>query len=72
MADLLVVASKVKQYVRERSDGMNTSATFLDTLSDQIKRLCDQAIQNAKADGRKTVKDRDVSAAPSDTHAAQF
>lgn len=60
MGELLVVASKVKQYVREKSDGMNTSATFLDALTTQIRQLCDQAIACAKADGRKTVKDRDV------------
>lgn len=62
MADILVVASKIKQYIREKSGGMNTSAGLLDVLTAQVKKICDQAIENAKTDGRKTVKDRDVPA----------
>ncbi len=62
MADeVLVVASKLKNYIREKSDGMNTSANVLTALSDKIRELCDRAIENARADGRKTVKDRDFS-----------
>lgn len=57
--EVLVVASKIKNYIRERS-GMNTSAGVLDVLSDRLRAMCDQAIENARRDGRKTVKDRDV------------
>jgi histone H3/H4 len=64
MADILVVASKVKKYVRDKS-GMNTSAEILDELSRQVERLCDQAIERAKLDGRKTVKGRDLNPAAS-------
>ena len=56
--EILVVASKVKNYVRAQSD-MNTSSAAMDVLSDRIRALCDQAIENARRDGRKTVKDRD-------------
>ena len=56
--EVLVVASKVKGYIRARS-GMNTSATVLDALSTKLRALCDEAIERAKADGRKTVMDRD-------------
>lgn len=59
--DVLVVASKLKSYVREKS-GMNTSASVLTALSDRIRGLCDEAIDRARSDGRKTVKDRDFSA----------
>lgn len=59
MADVLVVASKVKKYIKDKA-GMNTSASTIDSLSEVVARVCDQAIQNAQADGRKTVKDRDV------------
>lgn len=55
---VLVVASKVKGYIRT-SSGMNTSATVMDALSAKVRKLCDQAIENAKSDGRKTVMDRD-------------
>lgn len=56
--DILVVVSKLKAYVRARS-GMNTSDSAMGVLSDRLRRLCDEAIGNAAADGRKTVMDRD-------------
>lgn len=56
--EVLVVASKVKNYIRANS-GMNTSASVLQALSAKVRQLCDQAIANAKTDGRKTVMDRD-------------
>ncbi len=56
--DILVVASKLKDYIRLRSE-MNTSATVLPVLSDILRRLCDDAIERAREDGRKTVMDRD-------------
>ncbi len=59
MADVLVVASKVKKYIKDKA-GMNTSASTVDALSEIVARACDKAIENAKQDGRKTVKDRDV------------
>ena len=56
--EVLIVASKLKNYIRAKSE-MNTSAAVTDVLSDKIRELCDQAIENAKRDGRKTVMDRD-------------
>jgi histone H3/H4 len=56
--EVLVVASKIKNYIRGKS-GMNTSAAVMDALSGKIRNLCDQAIEQAKSDGRKTVMDRD-------------
>ena len=56
--EALVVASKLKTYIRTKS-GMNTSSAVIDALSSKIRTLCDQAIENAKRDGRKTVMDRD-------------
>jgi hypothetical protein len=56
--DVLIVVSKLKAYIRARS-GMNTSDTVFDVLSDHLRRLCDEGIQRAAADGRKTVMDRD-------------
>jgi len=56
--EVLVVGSKLKKYIREQS-GMNTSSTVLSALSDRIRNLCQEAIENAKNDGRKTVMDRD-------------
>ena len=56
--DVLVVASKLKDYIRIRS-GMNTSANVLDRLSEMIRIQCDKAIERAQQDSRKTVMDRD-------------
>lgn len=58
--EVLVVVSKLKQYIRSVS-GMNTAGNVASTLSDTIRKLCDQAIEKAKTDGRKTVMDRDFS-----------
>lgn len=57
-SETLVVASKLKNYIREKS-GMNTSAAVIDVLSNKLRGLCDQAVERAKQDGRKTVMDRD-------------
>ena len=56
--DVLIVASKLKQYVRARS-GMNTSDSVMEVLSRRVRALCDDAIQRARDDGRKTILDRD-------------
>ena len=56
--ETLIVASKLKNYIRAKS-GMNTSASVISALSDKVRGLCDQAIERAKQDGRKTVMDRD-------------
>jgi hypothetical protein len=56
--EILVVVSKVKNYIRARS-GMNTSDSVMDTLSGFVRKYSDQAIQSAERNGRKTVLDRD-------------
>jgi hypothetical protein len=56
--DILIVGSKLKDYVRARS-GLNTSAAVLERLSDMVRILCDQAIERAHNDSRKTLMDRD-------------
>jgi hypothetical protein len=58
-AEILVVVSKIKKYIRDRS-GMNTSDAVAAALSDHVRELCDLAIRGAGAAGRKTVLDRDV------------
>jgi hypothetical protein len=57
--DVLVVVSKVKKYIRDRS-GMNTSDAVAEALGAHVRKVCDDAIRNAARDGRKTVLDRDV------------
>lgn len=56
--DVLVVVSKLKNYIKA-SAGLNTSGNVASVISEQVRVLCDRAIENAKKDGRKTVMDRD-------------
>lgn len=57
--EILVVVSKVKKYIADKS-GMNTSAGVFEVLTDRIKALCEASIHSARTHGRKTVMDRDV------------
>jgi histone H3/H4 len=57
--EILIIASRLKDYVRARS-GFNTSDRVLEPLSEILREVCDRAIENASRDGRKTVLDRDV------------
>lgn len=56
--EILVVVSKMKQYIRDISD-MNTSEEVSQKLSELIRKECDKAVEQARADGRKTVMARD-------------
>lgn len=57
--EVLIVASRLKSYVRSRS-GFSTSDRVLEPLSAIVRRVCDEAIERARRDGRQTVLDRDV------------
>ncbi len=54
----LVVASKVKAYVKSKK--MMTSSEALGAISDNIYRILDGAIVRAKANRRSTVKAQDL------------
>lgn len=56
--EVLVIASRLKDYIQARSE-FNTSGAVMDVLSDHLRVLCERAIENARAEGRKTVMDRD-------------
>ena len=56
--EVLIIASRLKEYISAKSD-MNTSAQVMDVLSDYVRVMTDRAIENARAEGRKTVLDRD-------------
>lgn len=58
-AEILVVASRLKSYVRKVS-GYNTSDGVLPILSTALRKICDEAIENARRAERQTVMDRDV------------
>lgn len=54
----LIVASKVKAYVKSRK--MMTSSDALGTISDGVYCMLDAAIGRAKANRRSTVKPQDL------------
>lgn len=56
--DILIVASKLKQYIKDKYD-MSTSANVMDALSRDVRKLTDRAAEKARSEGRKTVMDRD-------------
>jgi histone H3/H4 len=56
--EVLVVVSKMKQYIRDVSE-MNTSEDVNQIISEMIRFECNKAIEKARADGRKTVMARD-------------
>ena len=56
--EALVVVSRFKTYVKARH-GMNTSDGVFDKLSEELRRLADEASDHARLDGRKTLLDRD-------------
>ena len=59
MAEVLVVTSKVKKFIKEKGE-CNTSSETIDMLSKAVEKLCQKGIEAAKADGRKTVMARDI------------
>jgi len=59
--EALVVASKVKKMIKDEA-GLSTSSQAIDQLTVRVQTVCLKAIENAKADKRKTVMDRDFTA----------
>ena len=61
--EMLVVVSKMKKYIKDRS-GMNCGDAVADVLSEHIRAICDEAIRAAGRNDRKTVLERDVPRPP--------
>ena len=56
--EVLVVASKVKAYIKEHD--MNTSAEAITAISEKVYSMLDQAVARSQCNGRKTLKSHDV------------
>ena len=56
--DMLLVQSKVKDYVRGQE--MMCSSDLIEALNEEIGRLLDRAVQRAQDNGRKTARASDV------------
>ena len=55
MADVLVVTSKVKKYIKESGD-CNTSSETVEVLSKAVQKLCEKGMESAKAHGQATIR----------------
>ena len=49
-----------KSGVRDAVDGVNVGSDFYDALDESVKELIERAVERAEANGRRTVKSRDV------------
>jgi hypothetical protein len=58
--DVLIIAARLKEYIRVKSGGYHTSDRVMGPLSEIVRRICDQAIRSAQREGRRTVLDRDI------------
>lgn len=58
MGDLLIVASKVKEFIKAK--GCHTSADSLDALSKKVESLLGEATKRCKENRRSTVKPADL------------
>ena len=56
--EVLVVASKVREYIKEKD--CNTSGEFITELSEALYCLIDKAVNRAQENGRKTIQAKDV------------
>jgi hypothetical protein len=56
--DSLIVASKVKAYVKSKK--MMTASDALEAISDSVYCMLDKAIERTKANRRSTVKPQDL------------
>lgn len=58
MAEVLVVGSKMKAYIK--SQGCMTSSELLEALSAKVEKMLSEACGRAKANKRSTIKPQDL------------
>ncbi len=60
MVDTLFVKSKIKDYIKSKDCYTGGEVVDGDVLNDRIVDILDKAIGRAKANGRKTVQEKDL------------
>ena len=58
--ECLIVKAKMKEHIKEKYKDVNISGEFADALSKRAESIIKEAVARAKANGRKTVQDRDL------------
>lgn len=57
----LVVASKIKKYIKEKNE-LSTSSQCIEQLTVRVEKICLKSIENTLTAKRKTVMDKDFEA----------
>ena len=57
--DILVIASRFKDFINEQSE-FSTSSSVMNAISDHLRHIAMQAIDNAREEGRRTVMEQDL------------
>jgi len=60
MGEMLVVQSKVKEFLQKKAKGMRVSGDFAEALSKKVEELVVEASKRAKANGRNTIRPCDL------------
>lgn len=60
LGELTMVDVLKKSGVRDAAEGVNVGSDFYDSLDETVKDLIERAVERAEANGRRTVKSRDV------------
>jgi len=55
MADLII-----KSKIKEAAQGLNVAAEVAEALNKKVRKLLDDAVERAKANGRRTLQARDL------------
>ncbi|MCD6274889.1 MAG: DUF1931 domain-containing protein [Candidatus Aenigmarchaeota archaeon] len=58
MGEMLVVQSKVRE-IAKKADA-NVGSDFVDNLSKKVEEMIEEAVNRAKANGRKTLRGYDL------------
>ena len=58
MGESYIVKSKVREFAKEKE--MNVSGEADKALSEAVENLLEKAVERAEANGRKTIKARDI------------
>jgi len=58
MGEMLVVQSKVREVAKE--EDVNVGGDFVDSLSNKVEAMIKEAVNRAKANGRKTLRGYDL------------
>ncbi|MBU1201036.1 MAG: DUF1931 domain-containing protein [Nanoarchaeota archaeon] len=56
MSELYIVKAKIK----EVANGLNVAGDFSDALNEKVKKIILEAIERAKANGRRTLMAKDL------------